>query len=362
MFWNLIRPLLFTLDPEMAHHVAFRSMESLQKFGVCRSMMENSLCVSYDALKTRVFGIEFSNPVGLGAGFDKDARLLPSWQSLGFGFAEVGTVTPLAQPGNSQPRLFRLPMDHAIINRMGFNNDGAEIIRERLLKLLRSGTWPKIPVGINLGKNKMTPLEQAVEDYAKLVDGFLDLGDYFVVNVSSPNTLGLRELQEKSKLDEIFDVLQKRIYARLKLDARPLLVKVAPDLEWSQLDDILELCLKHRLAGIIATNTTLSRKGLRSEFDEAGGLSGRPLKNRSTEFIRYIYQKTAGKLPIIGVGGVFGPEDAYEKIKAGASLVQIYTGFIYQGPSLPNQINEGLIKLMKKDGYKSISEAVGKSV
>jgi dihydroorotate dehydrogenase len=361
MIWNLIRPLLFTLDPEKAHHFAFRSMSLVKNAEVLQSILRNSLQVEAESLKTKVFGLEFSNPVGLAAGFDKDARLLPIWKALGFGFAEVGTVTPVGQPGNPQPRLFRLPSDQAVINRMGFNNEGAEAIRDRLLKLLKDGKWPQFPVGINFGKNKATSLENAVNDYCKLVDHFLDLGDYFVINVSSPNTPGLRELQEKSKLGEIFETLQKRIYGRLKMDARPLLVKVAPDLEMSQLDDVLELCLKHKLAGIIATNTTLSRDGLNTRIEEAGGLSGLPLKKRSTDFIKHIYKSTHGKLPIIGVGGVFNAEDAYEKIKAGASLVQVYTGFIYEGPSMIRRINKGLIEKLHRDGFKSISEAVGRS-
>jgi dihydroorotate dehydrogenase len=362
MFWKLIRPLLFTLDPEEAHHLAFRTMEMVQASRFARSLLESSLRVTDDCLKSRVFGIEFSNPVGLAAGFDKDARLLPIWKALGFGFAEIGTVTPVAQSGNQKPRLFRLPADEAVINRMGFNNDGAEAVRQRLVELLREGKWPRFAVGINFGKNKITPNEKAVEDYAKLIDSFLDLGDYFVINVSSPNTPGLRELQEKSKLDEIFGALQKRIWARLKLDARPLLVKVAPDLELPQLDDVLELCMKHRLAGIIATNTTLSRQGLKTKMEETGGLSGRPLQQRSTDFIRHIYKQTKGKLPIVGVGGVFDAKGAYEKIKAGASLIQVYTGFIYEGPSLARRINEGLIELLDRDGFKSIGDAVGKSV
>jgi dihydroorotate dehydrogenase len=361
MFWNLIRPWLFSLDPENAHHFAFRNMGVVQNISLLRNQIERNLKVESPLLKSRVFGFDFNNPVGLAAGFDKNALLLPIWKALGFGFAEVGTITPFPQPGNPQPRLFRLPVDKAVINRMGFNNEGADAIRERLLELLRKGSWPQFPVGINFGKNKSTKLEDALNDYLKLVDSFLDVGDYFVINVSSPNTPGLRELQEKSKLNEIFEAVQKRIHARLKMDARPLLVKVAPDLEFSQLDDVLELCLKHKLAGIIATNTTLSRSGIQTPINEAGGLSGKPLRDRSTEIIKHIYKKTEGKLPIIGVGGIFNGADAYEKIKAGASLVQIYTGFIYEGPTVIRRINRELMDLLSRDGIKSVSDAVGKA-
>lgn len=362
MFWKIARPILFKLDPEKAHHTAFRSMGMVQKSTALCSCLESQLRVGDDRLKTKVFKVDFPNPVGLAAGFDKDARLLPVWKSLGFGFAEVGTVTPLPQPGNPTPRLFRLPKDGAVINRMGFNNEGAEAMRERLLKLLNQGKWPQFPVGINFGKNKVTANEDAINDYCKLIDAFMDLGDYFVINVSSPNTPGLRELQEKSKLGEIFKELQRRIYGRLKLDARPLLVKVAPDLELSQLDDVIELCLEHKLAGIIATNTTLSRTGIRTKIEETGGLSGKPLRDRSTEFIRHISRRSQGKLAIIGVGGIFSAEDAYEKIKAGASLVQVYTGFIYEGPGQPRAINRGLVKLLERDGVKNVSEAVGQDL
>jgi dihydroorotate dehydrogenase len=360
MLWKLIRPLLFQLAPETAHHLAFSSLETVQSIESLRSFLRGRLSIEHESLKTKVFGLDFSNPVGLAAGFDKDARLLPIWHSLGFGFAEIGTVTPLPQPGNPQPRLFRFPHDKAIINRMGFNNEGAEAMRKRLLDLLSVGRWPAFPVGINLGKGKQTSLEKAMEDYSSLLDSFLDLGDYFVLNVSSPNTPGLRELQEKSKLDELFAAVQTKAQSRCKPHIRPILVKVAPDLELSQLDDVLELCAKHRLAGIIATNTTLSREGLSRASTETGGLSGRPLQKRSTEFIRYIHKKTEGKLPIIGVGGIFTAEDAFEKIRAGASLVQVYTGFVYEGPAMVRQINQGLIQLLEKNGFRSVAEAVGK--
>lgn len=335
-------------------------MGMAQRICPLRRAITRSCTVRDDALKTRVFGLNFDNPIGLAAGFDKDARVLPMWHALGFGFAEMGTLTLIPQPGNPVPRLFRLPVDEAVINRMGFNNEGAEAVRTRLLALLASGRWPAFPVGINLGKGKATPLEKAAEDYEGLLDAFLDLGDYFVINVSSPNTPGLRELQEKPRLDELFARLQKRNQTRCQPQSRPLLVKVAPDLELSQLDDVLELCATHKLAGIIATNTTLSREGLQSRIEEAGGLSGRPLRKRATEMIRHIHKATNGKLPIIGVGGIFSADDAYEKIRAGASLVQVYTGFIYEGPRMVNKLNEGLLGLLRRDGFKNVAEAVGK--
>jgi dihydroorotate dehydrogenase len=359
MWRNFLRPLFFTLPPERAHEVAFAALRKLQRSRLLGRTLGVSKPPNDPRLKVRAFGLDFENPVGLAAGFDKDALLLPVWEKIGFGFAEIGTITPLAQEGNPRPRLFRLPEDQAIINRMGFNNRGAEEIRGRLLEDLRKGRWPRIKVGVNLGKNKATPLEKAFEDYALLLDQFLDLGDYFVVNVSSPNTPDLRKLQSKEFLDGIFENLQRRNYNRLKLDARPLLVKVAPDLEWSQLDDVLELCFKHRFSGIIATNTTLSREGLTRENKEAGGLSGKPLRDKSTEFISYIYKQTNGKLPIIGVGGIFNADDAWEKIKAGASLVQVYTGFIYEGPGIVRNICEGLLASLEREGYSHLSKAVG---
>ena len=362
MIWNLIRPLLFALPPETVHNLVFNLIEATQTVEWLQKIIHRVYIVEEQCLKTNVLGLEFPNPIGLAAGLDKNARLLPFWHSLGFGFVEVGTITPLPQQGNPSPRLFRLPTDEALINRMGFNNEGEKVIRERLVSLLRKGKWPSFPVGINLGKGKGTPLEKAKEDYLTLLDDFLDLGDYFVVNVSSPNTPGLRRLQEKSRLNDLLAAAQARNQTRCRPHVRPLLLKVDPDLEWSILDEVLELCIKHRLAGIIATNTTLSREGLRTTKTESGGLSGRPLCKRSLEVIRYIYRAHKGQLPIIGVGGIFTAEDAYAKIRAGASLVQAYTGFVYRGPALACEINRGLIRLLKRDGISKISEAVGKDV
>ncbi len=371
MFWNLIRPILFTLPPETAHSLAFSAMKAVQSTSLLLRTLASRCRCEDDRLRSTVFGLEFANPVGLAAGLDKDAHLLPIWHALGFGFAEVGTITPLPQDGNPRPRLFRLASDEALINRMGFNNDGSQVIHQRLLDLLNSGKWPPFPVGINLGKGRETPLEKAASDYTTLLDDFLDLGDYFVVNVSSPNTPDLRKLQEKSRLDELLSALQEKNRARFKDRIRPLLIKVDPDMEWPQLNDIIELAGKHQLAGIIATNTTLARDGLRTSIPpaearprgngESGGLSGHPLRHRSTEFIRHIHRETDGKLPIIGVGGISGAEDAYEKIRAGASLIQVYTGLIYQGPTLVRQINQGLVRLLERDGFRNVSDTVGKS-
>ena len=359
MWRPLIRPLLFSLPPEAAHAAAFRCMRMLQAIGPVRQALRSACVVADEILQSRVFGLEFANPVGLAAGLDKDAHLLPTWHALGFGFAEIGTITLRPQPGNPQPRLFRMTADEALINRLGFNNDGSDVVRTRLVQLLKAGRWPQFPVGVNLGKGRDTSLDRAVEDYAALFECFFDLGDYFVMNVSSPNTPGLRELQDKSRLDALFAVLQQKNRARLKVAPRPLLVKVDPDLEPAQLDDVVELCLKHEMAGMIATNTTLGRDGLKSASGQAGGLSGRPLGPRATAAIRQIYQATRGKLPIIGVGGIFSAEDAYEKIRAGAALIQLYTGLIYKGPCLVRRINKSLVGLLQRDGFRNVAEAVG---
>jgi dihydroorotate dehydrogenase len=281
-----------------------------------------------DAAAAReVFGLKFPNPVGLAAGFDKNALALPAWEGLGFGFAEVGTTTARAQPGNPKPRLFRVPELCGVINRMGFNNDGADVVARRLEKLRATRQWPGFPVGINLGKSKVTPLEEAAADYLYSFERLRDVGDYFVLNVSSPNTPGLRKLQDRAALAELFGVVQRANPGR-----KPLLVKIAPDLTWEAIDDVLALVAEHSLAGVIATNTTIDHSAVPAHRRETGGLSGRPLRARATEVIRHICAQT--KVPVIGVGGIHGAEDALEKFDAGAALVQIYTGFIYEGPGL----------------------------
>ncbi|ASU33697.1 dihydroorotate dehydrogenase (quinone) [Mucilaginibacter xinganensis] len=298
-------------------------------------------------LEREVFGLRFTNPVGLAAGFDKNGELMGEMANLGFGFVEVGTVTPLPQPGNPKPRMFRLPEDGGLINRMGFNNLGVDVVAERLAAFRKTKAGQKeLIIGGNIGKNKVTPNEEAVSDYIKCFDRLFDVVDYFVVNVSSPNTPGLRALQEKEPLMDLLNTLQKR--NSKNGISRPILLKIAPDLTDEQLDDIIEIVQQTGIAGIIATNTTISRKGLASSDElknETGGLSGVPLSKRSTEVISYLHRKSNGAFPIIGVGGIHSAEDAIEKLNAGAALVQLYTGFIYEGPALIGRINKRIISM-----------------
>ncbi|HHP7244930.1 MAG TPA: quinone-dependent dihydroorotate dehydrogenase [Elainellaceae cyanobacterium] len=364
-----IRPLLFSTldaDPEWLHQQTIKALSWLSDHrGSTRwwfERIERSLCRQFDSLQQERWGLTFANPVGLAAGFDKDGLAATMWSRLGFGFAELGTVTLHPQPGNPCPRLFRLIDDQAALNRMGFNNQGAAAMMRRLQK-----TWHvhsrDSPIGINLGKSKVTPLEKASEDYRESFRLLKDLGDYFVVNVSSPNTPGLRSLQAAEQLDPILAALQQENQAH-----KPLLIKIAPDLSWEAIASILELAQTHHLAGIIATNTTISRDGLKTQIisktgqsihEEAGGISGAPLRDRSTEVIRFIYQHTQGNLPIIGVGGVFDAEHAWEKIAAGACLIQIYTGWIYEGPWMVRRILDGLDQKLRQNGMSRIEEAIG---
>jgi len=330
MFSLFIRPLLFLLPPESAHHFTLALLKLFLKLPVMKSIVKSFYNTNNPSLNRNVFGLAFPNPVGLAAGFDKNAEYIDELSCLGFGFIEIGTVTPLPQPGNEKPRLFRLPKDFAVINRMGFNNDGAAKIAERLKK-----RKSKIIVGGNIGKNKITPNENAADDYGKCFEALFDYVDYFVVNVSSPNTPGLRELQDKAPLMKILNTLQER--NNQKKTRKPILLKIAPDLTEPQLDDIVEIVSTCKIDGIVATNTTISRENLQTSQDKAkalgaGGLSGAPLRKRATEVIRYLRQKT--DIPIIGVGGIMNETDADEKLNAGATLMQVYTGFIYEGPSL----------------------------
>lgn len=342
MYKYLIKPFLFLFDPEKVHHFVF----SLIKLGATipgklwswRLMFK----VTDPRLKRTVFGLEFDNPVGLAAGFDKDAKLFDELSAFGFGFIEIGTLTPVGQAGNPKPRLFRLPKDNSLINRMGFNNDGVENAVKRLKKRKTS-----IIIGGNIGKNKLTPNEKAVDDYEITFNSLFDVVDYFVVNVSSPNTPGLRELQEKEPLTNLLNHLQKLNSS--KSNRKPILLKIAPDLTNDQLDDIIEIILVTKLDGLIATNTTIDRSSLKtpSEIVEtigAGGLSGQAVKKRSTEVISYIAKKSNNAFPIIGVGGIHSAEDAIEKLEAGAALVQIYTGFVYEGPALIKRINKKILQ------------------
>jgi dihydroorotate dehydrogenase len=326
--------------------------------------LENNFCFSSPRLNQVIWGIPFANPVGLAAGFDKNGIALAAWPRLGFGFAELGTVSWHAQDGNPRPRLFRLPNDLAALNRMGFNNRGAVAMQAQLAKSLTTSEYP-ISVGVNIGKSKITPLANAHEDYLKSFQILADFGNYFVINVSSPNTPGLRSLQSKTLLAPIFDALQTANAAQ-----KPLLVKIAPDLSWAEIDDILALVAQYQLSGIIATNTTLNRQALSTRVlaqtgnpieQEAGGISGAPVRERSTAVIQYIYQQTQGKLPIIGVGGIFSAQDAWDKITAGASLIQVYTGWIYEGPWLVKQILEGLVAKLEAAGLDTIAQAVGQA-
>jgi len=339
--YQLIKPILFRFDPENIHHFVTSALNTVNSVWGISSLQKKAFQLEDPRLEREVFGLKFKNPVGLGAGFDKNASMVSDLSNFGFGFIEVGTVTPLPQPGNDKPRMFRLPKDEALINRMGFNNQGVDVVVERLKKLKRNG----LIIGGNIGKNKVTPNEDAVSDYIKCFDALFDVVDYFVVNVSSPNTPGLRELQEKEPLKNILNTLQQR-NSKNNI-SRPILLKIAPDLTNDQLDDIVEIVQETKIAGIIATNTTLSREGLYSEASlksQAGGLSGKPLTKRSTEVIRYLSQKSNKSFPIIGVGGIHTAEDALEKLRAGASLVQVYTGFIYEGPAIVKNINKGILE------------------
>jgi len=341
--YRLIKPIFFQFDPEKVHHFVVKYLKWFHDyFPMGKIILRSSFDIHLKGLEREVFGIKFKNPVGLAAGFDKNGEYVEALSNLGFGFIEVGTVTPLPQPGNEKPRMFRLQDDSAIINRMGFNNKGVDVLAERL-RLLKEKD-PTIVVGGNIGKNKNTPNEDATSDYIRCFDRLFDVVDYFVVNVSSPNTPGLRALQEKEPLKELLNTLQLR--NRKNDISRPILLKIAPDLTNEQLDDIVEIVKETKIAGVIATNTTIDRNGLFAEDtlkNEMGGLSGKPLAQRSTEVIRYLSEKSGKAFPIIGVGGIHSPQDAKDKIEAGASLVQLYTGFIYEGPGLIKRICKALV-------------------
>lgn len=337
MYKILIRPILFQFDPEAVHHFTFSFLKFSCKIPFVSQILRSCFVLQDKRLEREVFGIKFPNPVGLAAGFDKDGKLYKELSNLGFGFIEIGTVTPKAQSGNDKKRLFRLKEDQGIINRMGFNNQGAWEAAKRLRKN------KKIIIGGNIGKNKLTSNENAIHDYEICFDALYSVVDYFVVNVSSPNTPNLRALQDKEPLTALLQHLQSRNVSKPK--AKPILLKIAPDLTDEQLMDIIEIIKITGIAGVIATNTTLSREGLISENKkESGGLSGKPLKERSTEVIRFLSEKSGKAFPIIGVGGIHSAEDALEKLEAGASLVQLYTGFIYEGPDLIKKINQKILK------------------
>lgn len=342
MYKQLIRPLLFSIDPEKIHHLIVRILKLKGTVPGMKGFVRSFFATDDPRLSRRILGLEFKNPVGLAAGFDKDARLVDELAAFGFGFIEIGTLTPKAQPGNDKPRLFRLPKDEALINRMGFNNEGVEAAVERLKK-----RKSPVIIGGNIGKNKATPNEQALADYAICFEALYPYVDYFVLNVSSPNTPGLRELQDKEPLRKLLEHIIE--LSRGKGKYKPVLLKIAPDLSESQLDDVVTIMLETRTDGVIATNTTISRDGLatgREQIDAIGngGLSGKPLCQRTTDVVRYLRQKTGNDFPIIAAGGIMSAEDALEKMKAGADLVQLYTGFIYEGPVLVKRINQAILR------------------
>lgn len=342
MYKTIIRPLFFSFDPEKIHHFTFSLIRFSHKIGL-GGAFRNIYKYESPRLERELFGLKFPNPVGLAAGFDKDAKLYKELSNLGFGFIEIGTVTPKPQPGNDKPRLFRLQEDAAIINRMGFNNGGVEEAVERLKSNPLQGDNMHVLIGGNIGKNKVTPNEEAVNDYIICFEALFDYVDYFVVNVSSPNTPNLRALQEKKPLTDLLQTLQDK--NNLKAKRKPILLKIAPDLTDEQLLDIIEIVSITKIDGVIATNTTISREGLKSDNKtEMGGLSGKPLTSRSTAVIRFLAEKSNKAFPIIGVGGIHTPEDALEKIDAGADLIQLYTGFIYEGPRLIQNINKAILK------------------
>ena len=343
MYKLLIRPILFWFDPEEVHHFSFSFIKFISKIPFVSGILKSIYEVKDNRLEREVFGLKFKNSVGLAAGFDKDAKCFQELSNFGFGFIEIGTLTPKPQDGNPKKRLFRLKSDSAIINRMGFNNGGVDAAVLRLKK--NNG----ILIGGNIGKNKLTPNEDATSDYLICFNTLFDYVDYFVVNVSSPNTPNLRELQEKEPLTKLLQTLQneniQKCHTERSRSAKPILLKIAPDLTDEQLLDIIDIVNETKIAGVIATNTTISREGLQSENKtETGGLSGKPLTKRSTEVIRFLSKKSNKAFPIIGVGGIHSAEDALEKLEAGASLVQLYTGFIYEGPKLVADINKAILK------------------
>ena len=376
---NIYRSVLFPIifsgfkaDPEWIHHQVLNVFSFMntysdsQLISIIRTTMEKLFCFKDPRLEQNLWELNFKNPVGLAPGYDKDGLAINIWPRLGFGFAELGTVTFHGQPGNPQPRLFRLPTDRAVLNRMGFNNRGAAALAKKFQSQSKTNSLihPSLfHYGINIGKSKITSLEAAATDYLDSFRLLKSWGDYFVVNVSSPNTPGLRSLQNADSLGKILAVL-----AEENQGEKPILVKIAPDLENEAIASILDLTREYQISGIVATNTTINREGLKTQIipatgrlvtEEAGGISGAPLTQRATEIIKFIWQETKGKLPIIGVGGIFTAEDAWDKITAGASLIQVYTGLVYQGPGVVKQILQGLLKKLDEYGLNSISEAVG---
>ncbi len=364
LLYPVLRPLLFQLPAESAHRAGFAALRLLEdlfeRFG-------GGTAEADPILAQDLWGLHFPGPLGLAAGFDKNAELPHVWAALGFGFAELGTITAHPQAGNPRPRLFRLPADRALINRLGFNNRGAAAVAGSLAARLHRRR-PPIPLGINLGKSRDTPLDAAADDYLQSFRALAPLADYVAINVSSPNTPGLRDLQSAAQLEPLLAALQKENRAQARREGRaprPLLVKVAPDLGDEELSDVAAVAMRAHVAGLIATNTTIERPALRSPrhlVEEAGGLSGAPLRDRATAVIRTLHRHARGRLPIVGVGGIFDAEDAYAKIRAGASLLQAYTAFVYQGPGFAPLLSRRLRELLRRDGFERIGDAVGADV
>ena len=361
VYKSIIRPLLFRKDPEASHEMM---LALLARAEILCAAFENFYSVQDERLVTKIGRLTFPNPIGLAAGFDKNAVAPRAISAFGFGFMEVGAITAQAQPGNPKPRLYRLPEDDALINRLGFNNEGAAALAIKLGRLRARGAWPKIPLGLNLGRTKIVETKDAVTDFLSCFERLFLYGDFFTLNVSSPNTPNLRDLQEKTLLRGLLSAVQERnreLASSAKIDPKPVFVKIAPDMEFPQVDEIIDVVQSVKLTGIVATNASaFMREKLKSRHGaEPGGLSGRPIASKVTAFIAHIYKATGGNLPIIGVGGIFNAQDAYDKIKAGARAVQIYTGWVYEGPGAVKRINKGLLQLLERDGFKFVAEAVG---
>jgi dihydroorotate dehydrogenase len=361
LYKSVIRPLLFRKDPEESHEMILRLLAKAEGLA---GMLEAFYTIDDARLNVKLGPLTFPNPVGLAGGFDKNALAPRTIASFGFGFMEIGAITAQAQPGNPKPRLYRLPEDEALINRLGFNNLGAVAIAAKLDAMRARGGLPKIPLGMNIGRTKIVDTKDAVADFLACFERLYPYGDFFTLNVSSPNTPNLRDLQEKSLLRDLLSAVQQKnrgLAIGAKLESKPVFVKIAPDMEFSQVDEIIDVVTSAQVTGIVATNATaFMRENLKSRHGpEPGGLSGRPITAKVTNFVSHIYKQTGGRLPIVGVGGIFNSEDAYDKIRAGASAVQIYTGWIYEGPGAVKRINLGLRRMLERDGLKHISDAVG---
>ena len=353
MIYPILRKALFTLPPEKAHHLGIFGIRTLFRTPLLSKFVSSQLNYENPILTQNLMGLTFKNPVGLAAGFDKYCTFFQHFKDLGFGYGEIGTITPLPQIGNDQPRLFRDPQAKAILNRMGFNNGGMQ----RCLESMQNIKSHQIPICINIGKNKITPNENAKDDYLKLIQGLSDYASFFTVNISSPNTPGLRNLQAKG---DLLNLLEPIMELNHKLKNLPIALKIAPDMTEIEVDDIVSVVLKTGISCIITTNTTIDKSQIAEKFKkEAGGVSGKPVREKSDQVLKWVAERTEKKIPLIGVGGIFDAEDAYRKIKLGASLVEVYTGWIYEGPFQVKNINKGLAQCLKNDGYKHISEAIG---